>query len=113
MPANAYEAYLESTQATVEAAVKDTTGYGAYGQVGYFVVPKRLELAARFDWVDANKDVDGARVFPGFGATYYIFANNLKVQLMYRIDVTTGVEKSDATYIPTGHDLFLMLQASI
>ena len=100
-------------QAALGVTTMDNVGLGMYLQVGYFVLPKKLEIAARFDMVDPNKAVRGNRMYPGLGATYYFFGNNLKVQLMYRLDIGAGFEKTDPGHMPTGHDLFLMLQASI
>ena len=108
----------------------DGMGFGAYAQVGYFVIAKKLELAARFDMVDESMEVRGSRLYPGFGASYYFFGNNLKVQLMYRLCTSTAYGKievddeinattvervpvDDPGSIPTTHELFLMLQASI
>jgi hypothetical protein len=98
-------------------------GFGFYGQVGYFILPKQFEAALRFDMVDEDMDVRGARMYPGAGATYYFHGNNLKVQLMYRLDLGTGYSKDadaslegdqpDPGYIPTSHEIFLVLQASI
>lgn len=98
----------------------DGTGIGAYGQVGYFILPHQLEAAVRFDMVDENMDKRGSRIFPGLGITYYFFDNNLKAQLMYRLSKGSGYEETDPTtglpdagYIDTTHDIFLMLQAAI
>jgi len=105
-----------------KGAMIDGLGIGAYAQVGYFVIAKKLEIAARFDMADEKTKVRGTRLYPGIGASYYFFGNNLKVQLMYRLDVSTkygkvpdatGALVDDPGYIPTTHDLFLMLQASI
>ncbi len=71
--------------------------------------------------VDENMDKRGSRLFPGAGLTYYFFGNNLKAQLMYRLNVGTGYVEgdpvagtaTDAGYIDTSHDIFLMLQAAI
>jgi hypothetical protein len=72
--------------------------------------------------VDESMDVRGSRIYPGVGASYYFFGNNLKLQFMYRANVGTGYGKvtdasgasvDDPGFIPTSHDLFLMLQASI
>lgn len=94
----------------------DGIGMGMYAQVGYFAIPKKLEIAARFDMVDPSAGTDGVRgnrMYPGLGATYHFFGNNLKLQLMYRLDIAAGFEDTDPGYMATGHDLFLMLQASI
>jgi hypothetical protein len=98
-------------------ALADGMGMGAYVQIGYFVIAKKLEVAGRFDMVDESMDVRGTRLYPGLGASYYFFGNNLKLQLMYRLNASTGYGKvagvDDPGFIPTSHDLFLMLQASI
>jgi hypothetical protein len=103
----------------------DGDGFGAYGQVSYFVMPRQLEVAARFDMVDESTHLRGKRLYPAAGATYYFFGNNLKLQLMYRLSMGTGYEDqqgvpgepgyipADPGYIDTGHDIILMLQASI
>ncbi|MCP4674710.1 MAG: hypothetical protein GY854_04185 [Deltaproteobacteria bacterium] len=88
-------------------------GFGTYLQVGYFVMPKRLEIVGRFDMVDEDTDLRGTRLYPALGGTYYFFGNNLKAQLMYRLGVGTGYEDTDPGYIPTTHNIFLMFQASI
>jgi hypothetical protein len=108
---------------SLDGSLDHGSGFGAYGQLGYFVMPQQLEIAARFDMVDEDQDVRGMRMYPGAGATYYFHGNNLKAQLMYRLSVGPGYEKdADATtpgdqpdpgYVPTGHEIFLMLQASI
>jgi hypothetical protein len=123
-------------KAATTGALVDGLGFGAYAQAGYFVIAKKLELAARFDMVDESTDVRGMRLFPGIGATYYFFGNNLKLQFMYRLGVPTGYAKKgdsdaiqvedvinatttelvyvdDPGYSPMEHGLFLMLQGSI
>ena len=89
------------------------TGIGAYGQLGYFVLPHQLEVAARFDMVDEDTELRGMRLFPAAGLTYYIFGNNLKAQFMYRLNLGTGYEEVDPGYTDTSHTMILMLQAAI
>ncbi|MBW2278504.1 MAG: hypothetical protein JRF63_13505, partial [Deltaproteobacteria bacterium] len=98
------------------------SGYGFYGQLGYFILREQLEAAIRFDMVDENQKVRGMRMYPGVGATYYFHGNNLKAQLMYRLDMSTGygegtpndpADLADPGYLPTSHQIFIMLQASI
>jgi len=118
LPDDARDAVTTAIGAANSQGVKTVDGYGmgAYLQVGYFVLPRKLEIAARFDMADpsAIKDgIRGSRLYPGIGATYHIFGNNLKAQFMYRLDIAAGFEDTDPGYRPTGHDLFLMLQASI
>jgi hypothetical protein len=98
---------------SLTGALDHGSGFGAYGQLGYFVMPQQLEIAARFDMVDEFTDVRGMRMYPGAGATYYFHGHNLKMQLMYRLGVGPGYEEIDPGYIDTTHEIFLMLQAAI
>ncbi|MCU0664487.1 MAG: hypothetical protein MUC50_19445 [Myxococcota bacterium] len=107
-----------AVKAAVAANAYEGTGLGTYVQLGYFVLPKRIEIAGRFDLVDEDLDVAGLRLFPGLGVNGYIFGNNLKAQLMYRLNVASGYKANTPAPAawqenPTSHDIFLMLQASI
>jgi hypothetical protein len=107
----------------VDAVDGEPTGIGAYLQVGYFVMPRKLEIAARFDMVDEDTALRGMRIYPGIGGTWHFFGNNLKAQLMYRLNTQSGYGEADPNaappvpadpnWIPTTHEVFLMLQASI
>ena len=56
--------------------------YGVYGQVGYFVVPEKLELAGRFGWIKGDKDVNIADDVYEYSAVvgYYVRGHSLKIQ---------------------------------
>jgi hypothetical protein len=107
----------------VDAVDGEPKGFGTYVQVGYFVLPHQLEIAARFDMVDEDMALRGVRLYPGIGGTWHFFGNNLKAQLMYRLNTQTGYGEADDSvtpplpadpnWIPTTHEVFLMLQASI
>lgn len=58
--------------------------YGWYGQAGYLVIPRKLDLAVRYSVVEANRSVsrDQASVFTG-ASTWYIRGNHVKLQLDY------------------------------
>ena len=66
---------------------------GFYGQVGYMVVPKTVELAVRYNWMDYNKaqtlslrtEIQGA-------ISWYIQGHNLKIQA----DVTKANTQANA-----------------
>jgi phosphate-selective porin OprO/OprP len=67
----------------------DTSGvkvyaYGWYAQAGYFILPKKLDLAARYSFVDYNRSLsnDGVSVI-NTAATWYFRANNLKLVVDY------------------------------
>ena len=92
---------------------RDAPGVGGYFQVAYMVVPKRVEVAARFDTADENVAIRGIRFYPTAGLTYFLFGNNLKAQFQYRANVGAGYEEIDALYTPVTHDVMFLLQASI
>jgi phosphate-selective porin OprO and OprP len=57
---------------------------GFYAQAGYFVIPKQLELAARYSYIDPNRDVSGDHWVESTGAvSWYINNHNLKLQADY------------------------------
>ena len=54
---------------------------GYYGQAGYFLMPKRLEVAARYSCVDPNRDRAQDMLIEVAGAvSYYFQGHNLKIQ---------------------------------
>jgi len=122
MPQSATEAERDMIEAAFNdylfvsngsGALLNGMGIGAYLQAGYFVLPGQLEIVARFDMVDESSDIQGMRLFPAIGGTYYFFGNNLKAQLMYRLNASTGYDDADPGYAPMTHDILLMIQASI
>lgn len=65
---------------------------GAYGQAGYFVIPKQLEIAARYAYLDPNRDVANDHWIETTGAvSWYVNKHNLKVQADY-----TDIHKQEA-----------------
>ena len=67
----------------------DTSGhkvyaYGWYAQAGYFILPKRLDVAARYSFIDYNRSTshDGVSVVDS-AATYYFRGNSLKIVIDY------------------------------
>lgn len=92
---------------------RDAPGMGAYAQAAYMVVPKRVEIAGRFDMADENIEIRGIRFYPTVGVTYFVFGHNLKAQFQYRVNVGAGYEEVDPMYTPVTHDVIFMLQASI
>ncbi|MDD2580676.1 MAG: porin [Desulfuromonadaceae bacterium] len=54
---------------------------GFYTQAGYFVIPKTVEVAARYGWMDYNQDMTGSLKSEVQGAvSWYIAGHNLKIQ---------------------------------
>ncbi|MFO8070738.1 MAG: hypothetical protein R6V85_02580 [Polyangia bacterium] len=91
----------------------DEWGVGTYAQLGWFVVEQRLELAARFDFLDTNAELRGADLYPAGGVNLYLVGYLLELQLMYRATLAAGYGDDDPGRPATAHDVFLMLQAAI
>jgi phosphate-selective porin OprO and OprP len=64
----------------------DENAQGFYFQGGYFVIPKKLELAARYAWVNPDNpnqtDDNEQQEYTG-GLSYYIYGHDLKLQANY------------------------------
>ncbi len=57
---------------------------GVYAQAGYFVLPARLEVAARFEYLDVNFDIDDSRdIWALTGGLNYYWSRYLRAQLSY------------------------------
>jgi phosphate-selective porin OprO/OprP len=57
---------------------------GFYAQAGYFVVPKYVEVAARYSWLDPDRDASKDLWIETQGAvSWYINKHNLKIQADY------------------------------
>ncbi len=57
---------------------------GYYVQAGYFVIPSKLEIAARYSYLDPNRDVSNDHLAETTGAiSWYINKHNLKIQADY------------------------------
>lgn len=59
-------------------------GLAVYAQAGYFILPGRLEVAARFEWMDPNFDVrDPWDIWAVGGAVNYHWTRYIRAQLAY------------------------------
>ncbi|GFE56754.1 OprO/OprP family phosphate-selective porin [Geobacter sp. AOG1] len=71
---------------------------GFYAQAGYFVIPKKLELAARYAYLDPNRDIaNDLQAEATGGVSWYLSGNNLKLQADY-----TNVHKQKAISYNSG-----------
>jgi phosphate-selective porin OprO/OprP len=64
---------------------------GWYGQATYFVIPKKLQLAAKYDTYDPNQDTDNVRANYYTGGINYYFNSWARLAINYvdrREDVT-------------------------
>jgi phosphate-selective porin OprO/OprP len=82
---------------------------GFYAQAGYLLIPKHLEIAARYSYVDPNQDVEEDLQTEIQGAvSYYFYKHNLKIQAdVSRITKENGAGRSDT------EDMQYRLQAQI
>lgn len=73
------------------------TSDGFYTQAGYFVLPKKLEVAARYSMLDPNEDVrDDVQTEYTVGINYYMRGHRQQVQADVGHFVTeTAVEDKD------------------
>lgn len=87
----AAEAYYMHVGFTDRQKIDDTFNYwGGYVQGGYFVAP-RLQLAARYDFMDRNgTDAKGLLNMPAIGFNYFFKGCGLKLQGMYQYTGRTG-----------------------
>ncbi|KAB0667529.1 porin [Oryzomonas japonica] len=71
---------------------------GFYAQAGYFVIPKTVELAYRYSYIDPNRDVTNDHWVENTGAvSWYINKQNLKIQADY-----TNIHKQAAIASTSG-----------
>ena len=84
------------------------TDIGYYAGVGYYVLPKKFEIAAQAGQIIRQGPDNDSWQFGG-GLNYYIFDNNLKLQLAYTLttdfDDLTGLQQKKI------HNVALMASA--
>lgn len=75
--------------------LSDETAEGYYIQGGYFVMPKTLEVAARYEYFEPNKDkAEDLRKEYGIGVNYFINGHRNKIQAdIFKITDEAGKTK--------------------
>lgn len=110
-------ALVEESDAVVEAAFaaagRGDWAVGAYGQVGYFALPRLLEISARMDYADKSLNHAGYGLYPAAGLSCFLFGYHLRAQLMYRLGLRPNQIDGTGSSLPPIHDVFFMLQAAI
>ena len=113
----AAEAYYMNMKFTKRQQIAEAYNFwGAYAQAGYFVTDK-LQLAARYDWMDRNgTNRAGLINLPAAGFNYFFSNYNLKLQVMYQYMARTGHDTqldrdNDALNLPL-HTVCALLQYS-
>lgn len=83
---------------------------GFYTQAGYFVIPKTVEIAARYGWMDYNHDMTDSLKSEVQGAVnWYVAGHNLKIQA----DVTKSHAQNNADTRGRVNDLTFRTQAQL
>lgn len=83
---------------------------GFYTQAGYFVIPKTVEVAARYGWMDYNQDMTGSLKSEVQGAvSWYIAGHNLKIQA----DVTKSYAQNNVDSRGRVNDTIFRTQAQL
>lgn len=68
-------------QADGQTSNNTLRAHGFYAQAGYFIIPKQLEVATRYSYVDPNRDsANDLRTEASGAISYYFNKNNLKLQ---------------------------------
>jgi len=90
--------------------------YGAYGQVGYFVIPLKngrgLELLARAGFIGTEGYLNIGE-FYSVGANYYIFGQNFKIQSDVTFTPEAAFTDSAAALLQNTHDLTFRMQLQL
>ena len=111
----AAEAYYMHVGFTKRQKIDTDFNYlGAYVQGGYFVAP-RLQLAARYDFMDRNgTDAKGFLNMPAVGFNYFFKGCGLKLQGMYQYTARSGhatqLDRDNDDLGLTTHSATFMLQ---
>jgi hypothetical protein len=86
------------------------TDIGYYAAIGYYILPKKLEIAAMADQAIRQGPANDSWEFSG-GLNYYIFDNNLKLQLDYTLSRFFQLDTT-GTYTQSAKDHNITLMAS-
>ena len=111
------EAYWMHVGFTKRQKIDDTFNYwGAYAQVGYFVIPT-VQLGVRYDFMDRNSSSkDGFLNMPAVVCNYYIPKVHLKLSAMYqftgRYGHDTQLDRDNDDLGVSTHHASLQLQFS-
>jgi hypothetical protein len=105
----------EDVAEEIAARLPPVRGIGAYLQLGYFAIHRRLELAARFDVLDPDLEIAGLTIHPGLGIQVYAIGHALKVMAMYRLNMAIDdpFPAGSPLHTPTTNEVFLVLQGAI
>jgi hypothetical protein len=93
---------IDPKKATPEG---EQDAYGFYLQGGYFIVPKKLEVAARYSWMDPDSPTstnDNQEEEYTAGFSYYLYGRSLKLQGNYSFFRTETPENDRDDHVVQG-----------
>ncbi len=70
--------------------------YGAFAQTGYFIVPKKFEIAGRFSGVIVSGGATNGYEMGGC-LNYYLYGHNLKIQMDYNYLMNGALTKGSSS----------------
>jgi phosphate-selective porin OprO/OprP len=86
--------------------------HGYYAQAGYFVIPEKLELAARAG-VLLTEGGPNIGEFYSLGANYYLYGNNVKLQSDVTYTPEAPYTDSAAALLQNTHDVIFRMQLQL
>jgi hypothetical protein len=86
--------------------------HGYYGQIGYFVIPDRLELAARAGTL-LTEGGPNIGEFYSIGANYYVYGHNFKISSDVTFTPEAPYTDAAASLLQNTHDVIFRVQAQL
>lgn len=96
----------------------DYTSFGAWGQVGVLLLPRFLDVAARFNWINPSTSLSNDRLLAAEAQmAWYVDAPNLILKLRYGIgdQQTPGMTALGSVKLPAqaGQEQVITLQLNV
>ncbi len=86
--------------------------WGGYGQVGYFVIPQKLELLGRIGYM-GTEGYKNIGEFYSVGADYYVFGHNFKIQSDVTFTPEAAYTDAAASLLQNTHDVIARVQVQL
>jgi hypothetical protein len=86
--------------------------WGGYGQVGYFVIPQKLEVVGRAGALATEGGHDIGEFYTA-GANYYVFGNNFKIMGDVTYTPEAAYTDSSENLLLNTHDVIFRLQLQL
>jgi phosphate-selective porin OprO/OprP len=108
MEAGYYFRRIDPQKSTV--IYPSTDAWGVYAQAGYFILPDKLELAARYSYIDPDNPTKkgiNREHEATFGLNYYFYGQRIKAQLDYSYFRTEGPPSDKTDHVIQSTMIFL------